>query len=197
MLPYSALVLGIGAPVQVAPRISVSWPSPSLILSSFVAELKITGSGVISAIPGGTERGSERRALPRTAGSLAASRHLRGVVRVAAGDLAHLIGRCEGIVKEIHRGDSRCVSWTLLFGIFKTKQVSLKYLCKVGWNCIGIWYQLGIPLQLKSHFILFYERLDHVGLFWAAFKMSLKIYTQKNKLVKTRKIWKIFPNLFW
>ena len=196
MHPYSALVLGIGAPVQVAPRISVSWPS--LILSCFVIELKITGSGVVRTIPGGTERGSERRALPRTAGSLAASRHLKGVVRVAAGDVARVVGVRESVVKEIHRGDSCGVAWILLFGIFKTKQVSLKYLCKVGWSCIGIWYQLGIPLQLKSHFILFYERLDHVGRFCApAFKISLKIYTQKNKLAKTRKIWKIFSNLFW
>ena len=129
---YSALVLGICAPIKVAARISGGRPPTLSILRIFASELKITRFGVISALSRGTERGPERRALPRTAGSLAASHVLRGVVRVAAGDLAHLIGRCEGIVKEIHRGDSRCVSWTLLFGIFKTKQVSLKYLCKVG-----------------------------------------------------------------
>ena len=188
MHSYTALVLGIGAPCQVTAWKSCSRSSPSLILSSIVTELKITASGVVRTIPRGTERGPKRRALPRTAGSLAASHHLKGVVRVAAGDVARVVGVCEGIVKEIHRGDSCGVAWILLFGIFKTKHVSLKYLCKVGWSCIGIWYQLGIPLQLKSHFILFYERLDHVGLFWAAFKMSLKIYTQKNKLAETLKI---------
>ena len=73
-----------------------------MILSSFVVELKITGSWVISTIPGWTERGSERRALPRTAGSLAASCHLNGVVRVAAGDVACVLGVCESVVKEIH-----------------------------------------------------------------------------------------------
>ena len=73
-----------------------------MILSCFVAELKITRSWVISAIPGWTERGSERRALPRTAGSLAASRYLGGVVRVAAGDLARVLGEGECNVKEIH-----------------------------------------------------------------------------------------------
>ena len=67
--------------------------------------------------------------MPRTAGSLAASRHLQGVVRVAAGDLAGVVGVCESSIKEIHGSG---VSWTLLFGIFKTKHVSLKYLYKVG-----------------------------------------------------------------
>ena len=102
MLPYSALVLGIRAPVQAGPCVSVSRSSPSLILSCFVAELKITGSGVVRTIPGGTERGSERRALPRTAGSLATSHYLGGVVRVAAGDVACVVGEGECIVKEIH-----------------------------------------------------------------------------------------------
>ena len=77
-----------------------------MILSSFVIEPHITGSGVFRTIPRGTERGSERRALPRTAGSLAASRHLKGVVRVAAGDVARVVGKCEGVVKEVHGGDS-------------------------------------------------------------------------------------------
>ena len=53
--------------------------------------------------------------MPRTAGSLAASRHLRGVVRVAAGDVARVFGVCEGVVKEIHRGDYCCVPWTTEF----------------------------------------------------------------------------------
>ena len=73
-----------------------------MILSSFVVELKITGSWVVRTIPGWTERGSERRALSRTAGSLAASRHLKGVVRVAAGDVARVVRVCEGVVKEVH-----------------------------------------------------------------------------------------------
>ena len=73
-----------------------------MILSSFVVELKITGSWVVRTIPGWTERGSERRALSRTAGSLAASRHLKGVVRVAAGYVGHVLGVCERVVKEIH-----------------------------------------------------------------------------------------------
>ena len=102
MLPYSALVLGIRAPVQAGPCVSVSRSSPSLILSCFVAEHEITSSGVISALSRGTERGPERRALPRTAGSLAASHYLGGVVRVAAGDIARVVGEGECIVKEIH-----------------------------------------------------------------------------------------------
>ena len=119
---YSALVLGICAKWQVTPRICCcrACTLTALITSS---ELKITGSGVISTIPRGTERGSESRALPRTAGSLAASHHLKGVVRVAAGDVARVVGVCESTVKEIH---GCAVSWTLLFGIFKTKHASLK-----------------------------------------------------------------------
>ena len=81
-----------------------------MILSSFVVELKITGSWVVRTIPGWTERGSERRALPRTAGSLAASRHLRGVVRVAAGDVARVVGEGKSIVEEIHGGGGCDVS---------------------------------------------------------------------------------------
>ena len=84
------------------------------------AEVKITGSGVISAIPRGTERGSESRALPRTAGSLAASHILRGFVRVAAGDVTRVVGVCEGVVKEIHRGDNCFVPWTIEFDIGPT-----------------------------------------------------------------------------
>ena len=81
-----------------------------MILSSFVVELKITGSWVVRTIPGWTERGSERRALPRTAGSLAASRHLKGVVRVAAGDVARVVGEGKSIVEEIHGGGGCDVS---------------------------------------------------------------------------------------
>ena len=99
MLPYSALVLGVVAPVQAAASVS---GGRSSTLRIFTSELKITGSGVISALSRGTERGSERRALPRTAGSLAASYHLKGVVLEAAGDLARVVGICESIVKEIH-----------------------------------------------------------------------------------------------
>ena len=189
MNPYSAPVLGIGAPVQVTPRISCSRPSTLSTLCIFTSELKITGSGVVGALPWGTERGPERRALPRTAGSLAASYHLKGVVLEAAGDLARVVGICESIVKEIHWGSRHGVPWTLLFGIFKTKHISLK----VGWSCvpsvhIGTWYQLGIPLEMEIlccliiSYILFHEWLDHFGVCWAIFKMLLKIY--KNKLAK-------------
>ena len=73
-----------------------------MILSSFLIEVNITGSGVVRTLPGGTERGPERRALPRTAGSLAASRHLKGVVRVAAGDGASVFRVGEGVVKEVN-----------------------------------------------------------------------------------------------
>ena len=110
MLPYSALVLGVSTPVQAGPCVSVCWSSPSLILSCFVVELKITGSGVVRTLPGWTERGPERRALPRTAGSLAASHVLRGVVRVAAGDVARVFGVCERVVKEVHWGRSCRIS---------------------------------------------------------------------------------------
>ena len=67
-----------------------------------VVELKITGSWVVRTVPGGTERGPESRALPRTAGSPAASHILRGVVRVAAGDVDRVVGVGESVVKEIH-----------------------------------------------------------------------------------------------
>ena len=102
MPPHSALVLGVGAPIKAAARISGGRPSSSFFTNIFITELKSTGSGIISALSRGTERGPERRALPRTAGSLAASRHLKGVVRVAAGDVACVVGKCEGYVKEIH-----------------------------------------------------------------------------------------------
>ena len=102
MLSYSALVLGVGAPIKVAASVSGGRPSTLSTLRIFASELQITGSGVISALSRGTERGPERRALPRTAGSLAASRHLKGVVRVAAGDVARVVGEGEGVVKEIH-----------------------------------------------------------------------------------------------
>ena len=77
-----------------------------MILGSFVIEFKITGSRVVRTIPGWAERGPECRALPRAAGSLAASRHLKAVVRVAAGDVAHIVGESEGVVEEIHGGGS-------------------------------------------------------------------------------------------
>ena len=93
-----------------------------MIQSRFVVELKITGSGVVRAVLGGTERGPERGALPGTAGSPAASCQLSGVVQVAAGDVARVVGVCEGVVKEVHGGG---VSWTLLFGIFN---------CGVSWK---------------------------------------------------------------
>ena len=38
---------------------------------------------------------------------------------MAAGDVACVFGVCERVVKEIHRGDSIGVSWTLLLGILK------------------------------------------------------------------------------
>ena len=104
MLSYSALVLGVCAPIKVAARISGGRPPTLSILRIFASELKITRFGVISALSRGTERGPERRALPRTAGSLAASRHLKGVVRVAAGDVDRVVGVGESVVKEIHRG---------------------------------------------------------------------------------------------
>ena len=102
MLSYSALVLGVGAPIKVAASVSGGRPSTLSTLRIFASELQITGSGIISALSRGTERSSESRTLPRTAGSLAASRHLRGVVRVAAGDVARVVGEGECIVKEIH-----------------------------------------------------------------------------------------------
>ena len=121
MLSYSALVLGVCAPIKVAARISGGRPPTLSILRIFASELKITRFGVISALSRGTERGPERRALPRTAGSLAASRHLKGVVRVAAGDVARVVGVCDSVVKEIHGGGSCGVSWTLLYWYFQNK----------------------------------------------------------------------------
>ena len=52
---YSALVLGICAPIKVAARISGGRTSTLFILGIFTSELKITGSGVICTLPGGTE----------------------------------------------------------------------------------------------------------------------------------------------
>ena len=108
-------MLGICAPVKVGARKGGCGASTFFFLRIFASELEITGSGVIGALSRGTERGSERRALPRTAGSLAASRYLGGVVRVAAGDVARVVGVCERVVKEVHRGDGCGVSWKLLF----------------------------------------------------------------------------------
>ena len=99
MLPYSALVLGVVAPVQAAASVS---GGRSSTLRIFTSELNITGSGVISALSRGTERGLECRALPRTAHSKAASHFLKGVVRVAAGDLDRVVRMREGVVEEIH-----------------------------------------------------------------------------------------------
>ena len=53
-----------------------------------MVEINLTGSGVVRTIPGWTKRGPESRAMAGTACSLAANRHLKGVVRVAAGDVA-------------------------------------------------------------------------------------------------------------
>ena len=90
-----------------------------------MVEVNLTGSGVIRTILGWTEGGPESRALAGTACSLAASRHLKGVefsfiqvlrlhlkgvVRVAAGDVARVVGEGEGVVKEIHRGGGWGVS---------------------------------------------------------------------------------------
>ena len=95
-------MLGICAPVKVGARKGGSGSSTFFFLCIFASEFESTGSGVIGALSRGTERGSKRRALPRTAGSLAASHHLGGVVRVAAGDVARVVGEGECIVKEIH-----------------------------------------------------------------------------------------------
>ena len=100
--PHSALVLGVGAPIKAAARISGGRPSSSFFTNIFITELKSTGSGIISALSRGTERRPESRALPRTAGSPAASHILKGVVRVAAGDIARVLGVCESVVKEVH-----------------------------------------------------------------------------------------------
>ena len=102
MPPHSALVLGVGAPIKAAARISGGRPSSSFFTNIFITELKSTGSGIISALSRGTERGPERRALPRTAGSPATRCHLKGVVRAAAGDVALVAGEGERVVKEIH-----------------------------------------------------------------------------------------------
>ena len=99
MLSYSALVLGVCTPIKVAASVS---GGRSSTLRIFTSELKITRSGVISALSRGTERGPESRALPRTAGPPATSCHLRGVVRVAAGDVARVVGVSESTVKEVH-----------------------------------------------------------------------------------------------
>ena len=74
-----------------------------------MVEINLTGSGVFRTIPGWTKRGPESRALASTACTLAASCHLKGVVRVAAGDVARVVGEGEGVVKEIHGGGCRCV----------------------------------------------------------------------------------------
>ena len=67
-----------------------------------MVEINLTGSGVFRTIPGWTKRGIESRACSGTAVSLAASRHLKGVVRVAAGDGAPVFRVGEGVVKEVN-----------------------------------------------------------------------------------------------
>ena len=67
-------------------------------------ELKITGSRVVCTVSGGTEGGPKSRAFPFTADSLAASHIRGGVVLVAAGDVARVVGVGESVVKEIHGG---------------------------------------------------------------------------------------------
>ena len=65
-----------------------------------MVKVDLTGSAVFRTIPGWAKRGPESRALTGTACSLAASRHLKGVVRVAAGDVAPVFRVGEGFVKE-------------------------------------------------------------------------------------------------
>ena len=89
MPSYSALVLAISAPSKITPGKSI-------------VDVEFTGFGVIGTDPRWTEHGPKRRALPRTAGSPAASRHL-GVARVAAGDIARVVGEGESTIKEIYR----------------------------------------------------------------------------------------------
>ena len=50
--------------------------------------------------------------------------HLKGVVRVAAGDVARVVGEGEGVVKEIHGAGGCAVSWTSLF-LTKRKHVAI------------------------------------------------------------------------
>ena len=101
VLPHSALMLGIGAPVQVSPRIGGYWPTSSL---SILGTLKddLTRSGVVCTIARGTKRGSKCWALPFAADPLTTSHLSRGVVWFTTGDLARVVGKGEGVVKEIH-----------------------------------------------------------------------------------------------
>ena len=106
------------APFQITSCQSGSWPSTLFILGVFTSELDLTGFRVVRTIPGWTERGIESRACSGTACSLAASHHLKSVVRVAAGDIAPVFWVTEGVVKEVNWGGVCGASWASLFGIF-------------------------------------------------------------------------------
>ena len=90
----------------IVPRLCKTKLTPALILCSFSFEADLTGSWVISAVAGGTERGPKRRALPCTAGTLTTSCNLRRLVREAARHVAQVARGGEGSVDEIQRNGS-------------------------------------------------------------------------------------------
>ena len=75
---------------MIVPRWCDTKLTPALILCSFSVEADLTGSWVISAVAVGTEGGLKSRALPGTAGTLAASCNLRRLVREAARHVAQV-----------------------------------------------------------------------------------------------------------
>ena len=94
------------------------WDGFFLILIPLEVELarfRVTG-----ALPRRTEGGSECRALPGTAGSLAARHQLKGVVWSAADYTVRVVGKCEDIVKEIHREGTFAVAWKPQISLLKS-----------------------------------------------------------------------------
>ena len=66
-------------------------------------QFKITSAWVISTFARGTERCLKCSTFCSATGSLATTRDLLGIVPVAAGDVAGLVGVGEGKVKEYRR----------------------------------------------------------------------------------------------
>ena len=90
----------------IVPRLCKTKLTPTLILCGISDEANVTGSWVISAVTGGTERGPKSGALPCTAGTLATSCNLRRLVREAARHVAQVARGGEGSVDEIQRNRS-------------------------------------------------------------------------------------------
>ena len=87
----------------------VGCPSTSLILGTFKVE--VARSREVGTVPRGTERSPKCWALSCAADPLPTGCLFKGVVQFAAGNIARVVGKGEGIVKEIHWGGGSSVTW--------------------------------------------------------------------------------------